>query len=144
MCHLGCNHSAFSWLSFNYFVLAKVIHHLYKEQGEEKTSTFTPQNWPYFRVDLAAASASGPEGGTERAGRQQANHCGTRLLPVVLVCVYGPKALSWSTQDPGAFLGWGWGHVVLRALLSEEEQAMSVEGSIKTKFKKSSFRSSKK
>ena len=94
MCHSGCNHSAFSWLSSNYFVPANIIHHLYKEQGAEKTSTFRARSWPYFTVDFAAASASGPGGRTEGAGNQQANPGGTRMLPVVLVCAYGPKTLS--------------------------------------------------
>lgn len=139
MCHLDYNHSAFSWLSFNYFVLTNIIHHLYKEQGEEKTSTFRAQNRLYFRVDFAAASASRP--GEEWRGQE-----GKRQTEVAQECYQwslhvcmgqGHHGEVFKTTD--AFSNWGWGHGDLRELVSEEVQEMEVEGRIKTKIKRRSF-----
>lgn len=47
-----------------------------------KTSTLRAQIWPYLRQHFNAASACGPGGRMERTGRYQANHDGTRMLPL--------------------------------------------------------------
>lgn len=135
MCHVDCNHLAFSWLSFNYVALANIIHHLYKEQGQGKTGTRRAQNWLYFRVDFAAASASGP-------WEEWRGQGGNRPTKVAQECCQWPLHVHMGQGHHGevvktaCFFRLGLGTCVLRELVSEEEQGMEIEGRIKTKIKK--------